>query len=404
MVAGSLISTAIVSGCHYGPPWSELESVTLRIIVDASAVGTGGGGICTFFLGLLSGWNDAGFRDEWRIIGMRDLPVEVDALVGQSGEVRRGRTPSAARRILTQQIVFPIMCRKGAWSPDVILATTPVVPLAPVGVPIVAVVYDLRFLRFPHEFGLLNRWYRQFAYGYGLRRADGVIAISEFTRQEVLDTAGRQRSAPQVAYLGVDHVDRWASVLRNQGHGVTFAQWSNKRPDLAIRTWSLLRDNYDSFSASLHVIGATPSTAIALTRLVNELHMVDLVRIHPYLNDPEYRTLFASSSVVLLPSTMEGFGLPVAEAQRLGIPVVTTAVGAALEVGGDAALYSHDASASSFAELCAEVLFDPVRRAELVRRGEHQSQRFTWRATAEVTRHELERSVQTYGAGPRGRL
>jgi len=374
----------------------------MRILVDATAVGEGGGGICTFLVGLLSGWNEAGFDDEWRVVGMDDLPKAVDGLVGQTGTVQRGAPPSAARRILTQQILLPVISRRRSWVPDVLFATTPVIPLVPSRIPRVAFVHDLRFLRFPTEFGRVTRGYRRFAYGYGLRHADGLVTNSGFTCREVQDvTENRRPTEPQVVYLAADHVDHWPFVKQDQGHGIAFAHWSNKRPEVAIQAWSVLRDQHPELSAPLHVVGAQPGAVAALARLASELKVADLVTIHPYLPEDEYRSLFASASVVLLPSTTEGFGLPVAEAQRLGIPVVASAVGGVSEVGGDGVLYSEDGTPSSFAALCGDVLFDPRAREDLIRRGRVNSRRFSWRATAELTRRELERCLSRPSIGRR---
>jgi glycosyltransferase involved in cell wall biosynthesis len=366
----------------------------MRILVDATAVGEGGGGICTFLVGLLSGWSEAGFDDEWQIIGMDDLPQAVDGLVAHRGIVRRGASPSVARRVLTQQLVLPLISRRRSWIPDVLLATTPVIPVMPSRIPTVAVVYDLRFLMFPNEFQRVARTYRKVAYTHGLRHADGLIAISEFTCHEVQDAIKPRRpAAPQVVHLGADHVDQWPSVKMDQGHAIVFAHWSNKRPEVAIQAWALLRARHPGFSSQLNVVGTPSSEVTVLTRLASELGVADLVTIHPFLAEDEYRTLFASSSVVLVPSTTEGFGLPVVEAQRLGIPVVASAVGSVSEVGGDGVRYSGDGSASSFAAMCGDVLFDRHLREELIGRGRINASRFSWRSTAELTRREMERCL-----------
>ena len=361
----------------------------MRILVDATAVNDGGGGICTFFLGLLSGWVQAGFNDEWRLVGMRDLPQEIGRVLEDRGTLMRYGRPSPVRRIATQQMVVPFLARRRNWTPDVILAATPVIPVTPMAKPTVAIVYDLRSLRYPGEFGVANRAYRRFTYLYGLRRADGLVAISAFTGDEVAEYAPKRVVPARVVPLGADHVDEWPRPPVVEGQGITFAHWSNKRPDVAIGAWRLLRDSHPAFSGVLHVVGADASGAAALTALSEELDMVDRVRIHPFLPENEYRTLFASSAVVVMPSTMEGFGLPVTEAQRLGIPVVASAVPGMVEAGGDAAFFSSDNSPASFAQLCAIALFDSTRRQDMIARGGIRAERLTWQKTAEALRPEL---------------
>jgi glycosyltransferase involved in cell wall biosynthesis len=364
----------------------------MRILVDATGVNEGGGGICTYFLGLLAGWAEAGFDDEWCIVGMRNLPGAVDELIGRGTVVRRG-TPSVLSRIVTQQVVLPATPRRRRWRPDVFLALTPVIPLVRGRAPTIATVYDLRSLRCPEEFGALNRNYRRLAYRHGLTRADGLVAISAYAASEVAALAPDRLAPPRVLTLGADHVDGWPRPPVVAGQGITFAHWSNKRPDVAIRAWRLLHDDHPGFTGVLQVVGAPPEVRGSLRTLAAGLGLDSAVAVHGYLPESAYRALFASSEVVVMPSSMEGFGLPVAEAQRLGIPVVASAVGGITEAGGDAALYSVDGTPASFAQLCAEVLFDSPRRRELVAGGHEHARRFVWRETAEAVRAELERTL-----------
>lgn len=366
----------------------------MRILVDATPVVKAGGGICTYFLGLLRGWNAAGFSDEWRIVGSSALPGEVDEIIGNRGTVERRGDGSALQRVFAQQMLLPARSRRaGSWKPDVVLATTPVIPWVPVGAPVVAMVHDLRFLRHPREFRLLTRHYRRVVYRHGVRCADGLLTNSDFTRREVLEEVEDRRSDPQVAHLGADHVDRWSHLASASGHGITFAHWSNKRPDVAVRAWSLLADRCSGLSSTLHVVGCRGTTADGVEALARELGVSHLVHVHEFLEEHDYWTLFATASVVLMPSTTEGFGLPVLEAQRLGIPVVVSAVGGIGEIGGDAPLYVREPRAEGFADLCHQALFHPERRAAAIEAGRSHAARFTWRDTAETTRRELERAV-----------
>jgi glycosyltransferase involved in cell wall biosynthesis len=367
----------------------------MRILVDAFPVVDGGGGICTYFLGLLAGWNAAGFDDEWHILGTRSLPESVDKLVGAKGTVQRIGNAAAFNRVVMQHVTLPRRSRQSSpWKPDVLLATTPVIPLLPLRIPIVAMVHDLRYLQFPREFGAFSRFYRRLVYRHGLRHADGLLTNSDFTRREVMAEVGNRQIGPQVAHLGCDHVDQWREMFSPGDHAITFAHWSNKRPDLAVRAWALVAARQPDFHTRLHVAGCSPPTAEALLALANELGVSHLLQLHGFLAEADYWRLFASASLVLVPSTMEGFGLPVLEAQRLGIPVVAMAVGAIREIGGDAPLYSSDGSVETFAKLCEEALLDPGRREAAIARGLRHAEGFTWRRTAELTRGELARAAE----------
>ena len=361
-------------------------SRTMRILVDAAPVKVGGGGICTYLTGLLRGWGVAGFEDEWTVVGTAALPMEIDGLLNGRGKTRRGiggRVP--AQKHIIQQAYIPLKTCLGKARPDVVLCTTPVIPLTSLPVPIVALVHDLRYLAHPAEYSVLQRLYRNRTYGRGMRRADRLMAISRATSDAVEREIGRR---PHVVPLGADHVDQWPKA-DPAGHGIAFAHWTNKRPEVAIRAWGILRKHDSRFSSMLHVVGCPSGRRPELIRLAMEHGVGDVVRVHEFLPEVEYQRLFRTASVVLMPSSLEGFGLPVVEAMRSGIPVVATDDPGLREAGGDVALYVAAGSAESFALHYESLSGDDARRAALVEGGLERARAFTWERTAQMTRKVL---------------
>jgi glycosyltransferase involved in cell wall biosynthesis len=99
------------------------------------------------------------------------------------------------------------------------------------------------------------------------------------------------------------------------------------------------------------------------------------------VSDADLEALYAQAEVVIFPSLYEGFGLPVLEGMRRGVPVVTVAVSSLPEVGGSAALFVED---PLDAEGLAAALEEAIsRRPELAELGRAEAARFTWRRTAE---------------------
>jgi glycosyltransferase involved in cell wall biosynthesis len=111
--------------------------------------------------------------------------------------------------------------------------------------------------------------------------------------------------------------------------------------------------------------------------------------------------LYALASVFAFPSLYEGFGLPVLEAMRRGVPVACSDRSSLPEVAGDAALLFDPESPRAIAAAIEEVLADPGE-AELMRAaGRAQAERFTWSATARGTLRSYDRAVRN-GRVPSG--
>jgi glycosyltransferase involved in cell wall biosynthesis len=107
----------------------------------------------------------------------------------------------------------------------------------------------------------------------------------------------------------------------------------------------------------------------------------------------ELEGLYALADCFVFPSLYEGFGLPVLEAMRRGVPVACSDRSSLPEVAGDAALYFDPESPAAVAAAIEEILGSPGE-AELMRAaGRAQAERFTWNATARGTLAVYERAL-----------
>jgi glycosyltransferase involved in cell wall biosynthesis len=104
-----------------------------------------------------------------------------------------------------------------------------------------------------------------------------------------------------------------------------------------------------------------------------------------YMETREIRALMAASSLLVLPSLEEGFGLPVAEAMAAGLPVVCSRGSALEEVAGGAATLIDPLDAASIAMGIEKVLEDGAYAAEKKRLGLESSKRFDWDVAARQT-------------------
>ncbi|MFA5327489.1 MAG: glycosyltransferase family 1 protein [Prolixibacteraceae bacterium] len=106
---------------------------------------------------------------------------------------------------------------------------------------------------------------------------------------------------------------------------------------------------------------------------LNRLEVFFLSRIH----DPELAVLYQMAEVMVYPSFFEGFGLPVAEAQASGCPVITSFTSSLPEVGGEAAIYVSPEKPEEIGAALASLLADRNLRESMIGKGITNAQRFT---------------------------
>jgi len=102
--------------------------------------------------------------------------------------------------------------------------------------------------------------------------------------------------------------------------------------------------------------------------------------------------------VFVFPTLYEGFGLPVLDAMRRGVPVACSDRSSLPEVAGDAALLFDPEDAGAIRAAIERVLGDPALALSLRAAGRAQAQRFSWAATARATAGCYERAMVRRGS------
>ena len=288
---------------------------------------------------------------------LRDRPgVELE-LLSFGGP---GRVASHVRDALW----YPVRLGRTARGLDVLHCTT---FRGPVGsgsaTPTVVTVHDLAILRAPEAF---PRWHR--LYGKGgltrvLRAADAIVAVSEFTKSEVIELGDVPAELIRVVPNGVDAVFTPAGP-RGDGDYVLAVATLEPRKNLGRAVAAAQEAGIE-----LRVVGARGWGGVDVGGWVGEVP------------DSELAELYRGARCVVYPSLYEGFGLPVLEAMACGTPVVTSRGTAMEEVAGGAAVLVDPLSV---AEIAAGIREASSRRDDLAPAGLARAQEHTWQRTADA--------------------
>lgn len=266
---------------------------------------------------------------------------------------------------------------------DVVHALNYVAP--PARVPVIVMVHDLTFVRFP-ELCTPDT----LRYGGLVRRAvrDGAVihTPSEFVAGEVRDEFGVEPDRVVAIHSGLPAVTGGTAAagaaLAGGSRYVLALGTVEPRKNLPglVRAFSAIAA--EDHEVRLVVAGPDgwdqEQFAAAVARSPSRDRIVRL----GYVTSEARRDLLAGATVFAYPSRYEGFGLPPLEAMAVGVPVVAGRAGALPEVLGDAALLVDPADDGELARALTGLLSDQSARDDLVVRGRARAARYTWNATA----------------------
>jgi alpha-1,3-rhamnosyl/mannosyltransferase len=287
-------------------------------------------------------------------------------------------------------------------------------PLLPVGLRrgrfaprrIVVTLHDLIWIDHAHRAHhnwLAAEWLERFgraAIPYALRTADHVICGSNATsnRAAAWLTADRKSTvhygleeawferpavpaAPSPPYIAAFGVPK---AYKNIGALVTaFARIRQRRPEVR-----------------LVLIGGDGGAGAQMRSANLDPH----VTVTGSLHDDDLRALMSGARVFVVPSLVEGFGLPALEAMALGTPLVISDTEALREVTGGAALRFDPADPAQLADVIVSALEDDALRRDLAARGRARAAQFRWPRTAAETLAVYDRVLNTHlPPGPRAR-
>ncbi len=246
-----------------------------------------------------------------------------------------------------------------------------------------------------------------------LRRAARVIAVSQFTKNEIEKLLSIPDARIEVVYNAIDerflrgHATDADQDLIAQRYLVNYpfilyagAIRPHKNVVRIIEAFSALKSELQKEQQfqdlKLIIIGDDLSSHPRLRRTVVRGGVQNDVRFLGFVPIEVLRIFYDVAKVFVFPSLYEGFGLPPLEAMAHGTPVVASNTSSLPEVTGNAALLVNPENVFEIQRGLQRALLDPVLRAQMKQRGYEQAQRFSW--TTSVSRI-LEIYREVAGAG-----
>lgn len=361
----------------------------MRIAVDARPLAAPLTGIGRYSWELLRELTQS--NHEWLLYS--STPVPWESLARENVSCRQGKAkPASIASVVSAQLEYSRWLRQdGAdlfWSPRHHLPL-----IMPDNVRTAVTIHDVVYRRFPKSMTTGGRFVERLLMPPSVRKADGIICVSAFTRSELTHFWPETTTRSRVIHSGTSQFassqgNQEALLQRDFILSVGTPEPRKNLVRLLQAFASLVQEQ--GITEDLVIVGDDGWGSVNLRDTIQQLQLAGRVRLQGKIGDEELAALYQHARCLVVPSVYEGFGLPVAEAMQYGLPAVVAEGGALAEVAGDSALLCDPLSVSSIAQSILRMLRDDSLRQGLASRALERGGLFNWQICARKTLALLE--------------
>jgi len=251
-----------------------------------------------------------------------------------------------------------------------------------------AVVHDLAYFdRQLNAYPFLDTMYMRSLVPQSVRRAKGIFAVSESTKNDIVRYTKCDPKKITVTYEAADRIycpiensSRLQDIKQKYKLPESFIMYAGSlSPRKNLKT--LLRAFGSICGKIPHDLVLTGSKSwkdAPVYQAICDLGLTDRIRQLGYVEHEDMPGLYNLAGAYVYPSLYEGFGLPVLEAMQCGCPVVASNATSIPEVAGDAAILVEPLDMPALADAIYRVATDNKLREQLVRAGFQQARKFSW--------------------------
>lgn len=260
-------------------------------------------------------------------------------------------------------------------------------------IPQVSVIHDLNFEHFPQDIPTVPRTYLRYFFPKFAKKASKIVTVSHYSRADIASVYGIHPSKIDVGWNGVSDVFKPISEgekaeIRNQyAEGKPYFLFVGAiHPRKNLKRLMQAFEMYVNKGGEKHLVIVGESLWGRGTVYDDLIQPKTKQQIHftGHLPLQELANVMASAFCFTYVPYFEGFGIPLVEAMRSGVPIIAGKLTSLPEVGGEAALYVNPFDVASIARSMLLIESDESMRQKLIELGLERSLLFDWNHTAEV--------------------
>ena len=271
------------------------------------------------------------------------------------------------------------------------------------GVKSLAVFHDLNFEHYPKDLPYSFRCYYRYFFPKFAKEAVRIATVSEFSKMDIIEQYGKDPQLIDVVYDGANDLYK---PLSQEDISYTREKYTKGCPYFIFigslhprknlvnlfKAFDIFRNDHDG-NVKLLIVGARKWWTKEIGKALREMQFSNEVVFSGRLDAEELAKVLGASLALTYVSYFEGFGIPIVEAFRCGVPVITSNVTSMPEVAGDAALLVDPFQPISIAGAMIMIAKDKTLRESLISKGLVRKEKFTWQKTADLLWNSIIKAI-----------
>jgi len=261
-------------------------------------------------------------------------------------------------------------------------------------IPQCLIIHDLGFLHYPETYKRAHVRFLKKNTSRFLIKAKKIVTVSQFSKHDILSHYGIAVEKINVVYNGVKQVFQPADFSKREAtkekytdgkEYFIYAGAIHPRKNLIklLKAFSIFKKRLQT-NMKLVIAGRLAWKNDEFLKLLHSYKYKPDIILTGYLHEQELADLMASAYALVYPSLFEGFGVPVAEAMKCRVPVLTSEGSSMQEVAGDAGLYFNPNEHEDIADKMMLIYKDENLRNQLIEKGKSIAYRYNWELSADL--------------------
>lgn len=298
------------------------------------------------------------------------------------------------------EISFPALLKK--HKPDLFLSPDGYLSLK-TDTKSLGVIHDINYEHYPNDIPLLERKYYRYYFPRFAAKATRIATVSEFSKRDIVERYHVDDSKIDVVYNGINELFKPLDAREQQ---IIRKKYADNKPYFLFVGALHPRKNlinlfkaFDNFKYSdnkgikLLIVGAikwwTQDTQETYEQMTHKEDVIFCGR----KSNKELSDILASSLALTFVSYFEGFGIPIIEAMKCEVPVITSNITSMPEVAQDAALLVDPFSIESISDAMKKIATDRSLCQQLVSKGMIRCNDFSWQRSANLLWNSIEKCL-----------